>query len=242
MHLFHCPQLGTAIVDLPPEEAHHAVHVLRLSVGDTIGLLDGKGTSAEARITEASKRGCSAQVMSTGAHGPERTSRIHIAVALTKQMDRYEWFLEKATEIGVDRITPLSTHHTERDKLRRDRMEKVLVGAMKQSQRRWLPKLDDVTKLKELVSPSPQPLSRGEGSPIPQKFFGWCEGEHVDLTSVYDPKLDVLMVIGPEGDFTPEEAEMLVANGFRAVSLGKARLRTETAAIAACTWMNFAQR
>lgn len=230
MHLFHCPQLGTAIVDLPPEEAHHAVHVLRLSVGEMIGLLDGKGTSAEARITEASKRGCRAQVLSTASHGPERTSRIHIAVAPTKQMDRYEWFLEKATEIGVDLITPLSTHRTERDKLRRDRMEKVLVGAMKQSQRRWLPELDDLTKLKELTLSS-----------APQKFFGWCEGEHIDLTSVYDPKLDVLMVIGPEGDFTPEEAEMLVANGFRAVSLGKARLRTETAAIAACTWMNFAQ-
>jgi 16S rRNA (uracil1498-N3)-methyltransferase len=146
-------------------------------------------------------------------------------------MDRFEWFLEKATEIGVDRITPVFTQRTERDKIRHDRMEKVLVGAMKQSQRKWLPQLDELIKLKELAVTT-----------CPQKFFGWCEGDHADLTSAYEPKLDALVLIGPEGDFTPEEAELLLANGFQPVSLGKARLRTETAAIAACTWMNFAQR
>ena len=152
-------------------------------------------------------------------------------MAPTKQMERFEWFLEKATEIGVDRITPVLTHRTERSKLRHDRMEKVLVGAMKQSQRKWLPQLDDLIKLKDLDSTTTH-----------QKFFGWCDGDHADLTSAYDPEQDALIVIGPEGDFTPEEAEWLIANGFQAVSLGKSRLRTETAAIAACTWMSFAQR
>ena len=242
MHLFYCPLSETGSVELPAEEAHHAVHVLRLKEGDTIGLLDGRGTFAEARITGMTKRGCTAQVVEQETLPPERAARIHLAVAPTKQMDRYEWFLEKATEIGVDRITPLFTHRTERDKLRHDRMEKVLVGAMKQSQRKWLPQLDELTKLKDLILPSPQTLSRGEGRPVPQKFFGWCEGHHADFTSAYDPKRDALMMVGPEGDFTQEEAEVLLANGFQAVSLGKARLRTETAAIAACTWMNFAQR
>ena len=218
-------------MELPEEEAHHAVHVLRLSAGSIIGLLDGKGSYAEAELVEVTKKKCTVRILRKETDSPERNARIHLAVAPTKQMERFEWFLEKATEIGVDRITPLLTHRTERDKLRRDRIEKVLVGAMKQSQRRWLPQLDELTKLKDL-----------DASNVLQKFFGWCEGEHVDLTSVYDPMKDALMVIGPEGDLTPEEAEMLMAQGFQAVSLGKARLRTETAAIAACTWMSFAQR
>ena len=231
MHLFHCPDLGPALIELPEEEAHHAVNVLRLSVGSTIGLLDGKGTFAEAEVMETTKKKCVVRILRKETDAAERRARIHLAVAPTKQMDRFEWFLEKATEIGVDHITPVLTHRTERSKLRHDRMEKELVGAMKQSQRKWLPQLDELTKLKDLATDG-----------IPQKFFGWCEGEHVALTSAYDPTKDALMLIGPEGDFTPEEAEWLIANGFHAVSLGNARLRTETAAIAACTWMSFAQR
>ena len=231
MHLFHCPDLGPGPVELPEEEQHHAIHVLRLSAGSIIGLLDGRGGFAEAELVEVTKRTCTARILRKVTDAAERQARIHLAVAPTKQMERFEWFLEKATEIGMDRITPLLTHRTERDKLRRDRMEKVLVGAMKQSQRRWLPQLDELTKLKDLESPA-----------TTRKFFGWCEGEHVDLTPAYDPEQDALMVIGPEGDLTPEEAEWLATHGFQAVSLGRARLRTETAAIAACTWMNFAQR
>lgn len=230
MHLFHCPLLADAQVELPPEEAHHALHVLRLAVGDTIGLLDGKGTFAEAELTHVGKRACTARITTRTQDPPERRAHIHLAVAPTKQMERFEWFLEKATEIGVDRITPLRTTRTERGHLRSDRLEKVLIGAMKQSQRRWLPRLDAWTRLDEMHSDAPQ------------KFFGWCEGERKELTSLYDPTQDAVMVIGPEGDFTPEEAEALGAQGFRAVSLGSARLRTETAAIAACTWMSFAQQ
>jgi 16S rRNA (uracil1498-N3)-methyltransferase len=231
MHLFHCPDLRNTEVELPEEEAHHAVHVLRLVAGNIIGLLDGKGGFAEAELTAVSKRGCTAWVLRQEQAPEERKARIHLAVAPTKQMERFEWFLEKATELGVDRITPLLTQRTERDKLRHDRMEKVLVGAMKQSQRRWLPQLDELTRLKEL-----------DPHPVQQRFFGWCTGEHRHLTSVHDPQQDALMVIGPEGDLTPEEAKMLMHRGFQAVSLGQARLRTETAALAACTWMNFAQR
>lgn len=230
MHLFHCPDLTPAFIELPEEEAHHAMNVLRLTVGSTIGLLDGKGTFAEAEVLEATRRKYTARVMRKEVEAPERRARIHLAVAPTKQMDRFEWFLEKATEIGVDRITPVFTHRTERNKLRQDRMQKVLVGAMKQSRRKWLPQLDEPRRLKELTT-----------IPAPQKFFGWCEGDHASLTTAYDQMKDALLLIGPEGDFTPEEAELLLSNGFQAVSLGKARLRTETAAVVACTWMNFAQ-
>lgn len=230
MHLFHCPALDEAEVGLPPEEAHHAVHVLRLKPGDTIGLLDGKGGFAEAELIVVDKKQCLATVLRREQTGPERKARIHIAVAPTKQMERFEWFLEKATELGVDRITPLQTERTERTKLRHDRLERVLIGAMKQSQRRWLPQLDRLTPLGELTQLA-----------CAQRFFGWCEGERVELVQTYDPEKDALIAIGPEGDFTQEEAGMLTANGFRAVSLGTSRLRTETAALAACAGMNFAQ-
>lgn len=230
MHLFHCPALGPSTAELPEEEAHHALHVLRLATGAVIGLLDGRGGFAEAEITATGKKSCRVHLLKTEQSPPERNFRIHLAVAPTKQMERFEWFLEKATEIGVDRITPLMTHRTERGKLRHDRLERVLVGAMKQSQRRWLPQLDGLTGLADLVKVA-----------SPQRLFGWCEGEHRELASTYRPGQDALLLIGPEGDFTAEEAGLLTANGFKAVGLGNARLRTETAAIAACTWMNFAQ-
>ncbi len=230
MHLFHCPALGPSTAELPEEEAHHALHVLRLATGAVIGLLDGRGGFAEAEITATGKKSCRVHLLKTEQSPPERNFRIHLAVAPTKQMERFEWFLEKATEIGADRITPLMTHRTERGKLRHDRLERVLVGAMKQSQRRWLPQLDGLTGLADLVKVA-----------APQRLFGWCEGEHGELASTYRPGQDALLLIGPEGDFTAEEAGLLTANGFKAVGLGNARLRTETAAIAACTWMNFAQ-
>jgi 16S rRNA (uracil1498-N3)-methyltransferase len=230
-HLFFCPSMPSDEVELPEEEARHATGVLRLREGDVIGLLDGKGTRAEATITHADRKGCAVRITSRTNSPSERASRIHIAVSPTKQMERFEWMLEKCTEIGVDRITPLLTDRTERDKLRRDRLERVLVSAMKQSQRAWLPRLDEATTLKDLIS--------GE---IPQqRSFGWCDGDHRPFTQVYQPTDPAIILIGPEGDFTPEEARELITQGFAAVSLGVARLRTETAAIAACTWMNFAQ-
>ncbi len=230
-HLFFCPSLPVDELELPDEEARHATGVLRLREGDVIGLLDGKGTRAEAVITHADRKGCAVRITSRSSSASERSSSIHIAVAPTKQMERFEWMLEKCTEIGVDRITPLITERTERDKLRRDRLERVLVSAMKQSQRTWLPRLDEAIAIKELIS-----------AEIPQqRSFGWCEGDHRPFTQVYRPTEPAIILIGPEGDFTQEEAAALLARGFSAVSLGVARLRTETAAIAACTWMNFAQ-
>lgn len=229
MHLFHCPDLTNDLAVLPEEEAHHAVHVLRLRVGDRIGLLDGRGTRAEGVLVEASKRGCTARVDARTVVPADPAGHIHLAVAPTKQMERFEWFLEKATEIGVGRITPLLTARTERSRLRTDRMERILLSAMKQSQRTWLPHLD-----------APMALADVARLGTAQRFFGWCEGEHRAFSAAYDPTRDALMLIGPEGDFTTEEADRLRASGFVAVSLGAARLRTETAAVAACAWMDLA--
>lgn len=232
MHQFHCASLHDDHVLLPEEEAHHASSVLRLGVGQRIVLLDGRGTRAVGEIMEAGKRGCSVHILQRSHHAPERTARIHLAVGPTKQMDRFEWFVEKAVEIGIDRITPLLTERTERDKLRVDRLERVAVSAMKQSQRAWLPRIDMLTPLKTLL---------GEQLPD-QRYFGRCEGERLSLVSRYQPHADVLMIIGPEGDLSQREAEELSQYRFEAVSLGEARLRTETAAIAVCTWFSLAQQ
>lgn len=232
MHLFYCISLEGDLIELPEEEAHHAVSVLRLKSGDRIGMLDGKGTRVEAELEEVSKRSCTARVMDRTLFQPERTARIHLAVAPTKQMERFEWFVEKAVEVGVDRITPVLTARTERGKLRPDRLERVAVAAMKQSQRTWLPKIDEMIPLSALIV---QQLP-------PQRYFGWCEGRHEALMNSYSPANEVLVVIGPEGDLTPQEADELRSASFAAVSIGTARLRTETAALTACTWMSLAQQ
>lgn len=231
MHLFHVPDLKEGILDLPEEEAHHAFHVLRVKSGDRIGLLDGKGGSAEALIMEAGKKGVRVEAGAIDRE-PKKAATIQLAVALTKTSDRYEWFLEKAVEIGIDRLIPLITERVERDRIRIDRLQKIAIAAMKQSQRRWLPVIEEPMKLKDLV--------RNE---LPnQRFFGWCEGEHRSLMELYNTASAAIVVIGPEGDLTPGEAQILIEHGFGSVGLGRTRLRTETAALAACTWMSLAQQ
>lgn len=232
MHLFHVPDLDGSAIELPEEEAHHALHVLRLKAGDRVGLLDGRGLEVTAELVEVGKRRVLARAMARVLRPRERAVSNWLAVAPTKQMDRYEWFIEKAVEIGVDRITPILTARTERTKLRSDRLEKVAVAAMKQSQRHWLPLIDAPTALGALL----------EG-PLPEaRYFGWCEGAHTPLANSLVGRSDTLVLIGPEGDFTAEEAEAMRRRSCAAVSLGTARLRTETAATVACTLVNFAAR
>ncbi len=232
MHLFHCPDLDTDLVQLPEEEAHHATSVLRLGQGVRVGLLNGRGVRVEAELEHVGRREVTARVLERTEVPLERKHRIHLAVAPTKQMERYEWFVEKAVEIGVDRITPLLTARTERAKLRIDRLDRVAISAMKQSQRAWLPTIDELTTLADLLKRE-----------LPaQRYFGWCEGEHLSLMQCYTGSADVLVLVGPEGDFTNTEADLLREHRFEAVSLGAARLRTETAALAACTWMSLAQQ
>lgn len=235
MHTFHVPDLAPtpgATVELPREEAEHAVRVLRLRAGDAVHLVDGRGHRVLATLADASAHCCVAVVQAAVPSGIPVLAAIHLAVAPTKQIDRFEWMLEKCTELGVQRITPLLTERTERAHLRHDRLLKVLVGAMKQSRRDHLPRLDPPTPLAGLLA----------GTLPVQRFFGHCAGTHGAFMAAYAPGLDAVVAIGPEGDFTPEEADGLRSGGFMAVALGAARLRTETAAVAACTWMNFAQQ
>src|SRR5688572_18208714 len=139
MHSFFVPDLGSDVVELPDEEAGHVLRVLRLKDGEKVFLVDGQGSRVEAALRIAGKRTVTGEILQRQSFPQERASTIHLAVALVKQMERFEWMLEKCTEIGVDRITPLITSRTERSRSRHDRMARVLIAAMKQSQRTWLP-------------------------------------------------------------------------------------------------------
>ncbi|PKP33695.1 MAG: 16S rRNA (uracil(1498)-N(3))-methyltransferase, partial [Bacteroidetes bacterium HGW-Bacteroidetes-17] len=178
-------------------------------------------------IDDHAKR-CTVKILETKKEYGKRFFSVHMAVAPTKSIDRYEWFLEKATEIGIDRITPIICEHSERKEVKINRLEKVVISALKQSLKAYLPKLSETVKFNHFIN---QPF---EG----QKFIAYCEGEPPLLKKLYIPKTDVLILIGPEGDFSPDEVEQAIKKGFIPVSLGNSRLRTETAAIAACHAIN----
>lgn len=224
MQIFYAPDIESTLV-LPEEESGHCVRVMRLAEGDEIMITDGKGNFYRTSITNAHPKHC--QVEITSSWQPEKPwdAYIHIAVAPTKNMDRMEWFAEKATEIGIDEITCLNCRFSERKEVKTVRLEKILVSAMKQSQKALLPQLNGMTDFKQFVR---QPFNG-------RKFIAHCEeGEKPLIKSIYRPGENVLILIGPEGDFSPEEIKSAEENGFEAISLGKSRLRTETAALTAC--------
>ncbi len=222
--LFFTQKIENGFAVFEEEEGRHLTSVLRKKTGDLLQLTDGKGFFYEAELTDAGKRQVLARIVSKTEAAILRPARLHIAIAPTKQMERLEWFLEKATEIGVDEITPLLCKRSERDTLRLDRLEKILVSAMKQSLRAWLPKLNQPTRFQDFVKKS------GEA----QKRLAWCADEPLPhLKNTLAANQDVVIAIGPEGDFSREEVQLALANGFQGVSLGQARLRTETAGLLA---------
>lgn len=225
MHLFYTPDILTS-GEMPEEESNHAVKVLRLTEGDEILLVDGQGTFHEAVITRAHHKRCGVEIRKSYPDPNKREFHIHVAVAPTKNMDRIEWFAEKSTEIGIDAITLLKCRYSERKEVKTERIQKILVSAMKQSLKAFLPALTPMTDFKKFVQ---QPF---EG----QKFIAHCykDSERVLLKNLYTPGEDMLILIGPEGDFSEEEVALALENGFRPVSLGNSRLRTETAALVAC--------
>ena len=232
MHRFFAPDLATTLT-LPEEESRHCVRVLRLVEGDEIEVIDGAGTLYRCRIAMAHAKHCGVEILSQKDCQPHWGSKIMVAVAPTKNLDRIEWMAEKCTEMGIDRITPLLCRHSERKVLKTERLHKILVAAMKQSLKAQLPQLDELTPIGDLID---------EHSDA-QRFIAYCDeslprNERRSLAQVYDPSHDAMVMIGPEGDFDPTEVEAALNAGFVPVTLGDSRLRTETAALMAVAMMH----
>lgn len=233
MHLFYTPDIDGMFYTLNPEESKHCVRVLRLAEGEEVSLVDGRGNWYNGVVALADAKGCRVECREKIENYGRRDFHLHLAVAPTKNIDRIEWMLEKCTEMGVDEITMLNTSHSERKVVKDERLEKVVVAAMKQSLKAYLPKLNPMTDLKSFV------VSCRET----QKFIAHCnEGEKQRLDELYRPGCDVVVLIGPEGDFSEEEVKIAMQAGFVAITLGESRLRTETAGIVACHSIDFMNR
>ena len=229
MYLLYCPDIETKQT-LSEEESAHCVRVLRYSAGDEILITDGRGTTYTARITNPHPKHCDFEIISSEKQEPHHHFHLHIAIAPTKNMDRMEWAVEKCVEIGVDEITPLLCRFSERKQLRIDRLEKIILSAAKQSLTPYLPVLHDLTPYEDFIKSQESRVKSQE-----QNFIAHCyKDEKRLLKDEIEQGRDVLVLIGPEGDFSEQEVADALAAGFIPVSLGNSRLRTETAAVVAC--------
>ncbi|WNH10101.1 16S rRNA (uracil(1498)-N(3))-methyltransferase [Thalassobellus suaedae] len=226
MQLFYNPNIteSTSQFTFDKEESRHIVKVLRKTIGDTLHITNGKGWLFNAEVTVPDIKKCMVTIVSKSLQ-PKRDYNLHLAVAPTKMNDRYEWFLEKATEIGIDSITPIICDHSERKIIKTERFEKILQSATKQSLSCYMPKLNDAIAFKDFIKQD----FKGD------LFIAHCEETHrKSLKNELKPKTDITILIGPEGDFSVKEIELALKNNFIPVTLGDTRLRTETAAIVAC--------
>ena len=215
---------STSEIKFSTEESRHIFKVLRKKTGDAITVTNGKGLEWKGEITMLDTRNTLATKTATIFHKKAK-SNLHIAIAPTKSNDRIEWFLEKATEIGITHITPILCNHSERRNIKSERFEKILIGALKQSNQFHLPKLNSLTSFSDFV-----PSNSADN-----KFIAHCkETNKSNLSSYKSLSKDVLILIGPEGDFSGEEVELALENDFLPIALGSQRLRTETAGIVAC--------
>lgn len=229
MSLFYVPNLSTASI-LPEEESLHAVKVLRLKTGDSIQIVDGKGGFYNAQITTPHHKHCAFEITETLVDASRRNYKLHIAIAPTKNIDRLEWFIEKATEIGIDEITPVFCQNSERKVVKEERLEKIIVSAAKQSLKAKFPTLNLPCSFNEFI----------RTYSAEQQFIAHCyNDDKMLLKSEIKHGKSILILIGPEGDFSPEEVSTAIKNGYQPVSLGDSRLRTETSGVVACCTVTF---
>lgn len=230
MELFYCNNIEGDKAIFDEQESTHCIRVLRHKAGDELMFTDGNGKKYTGKIEVANARNCILQIEQTEEE-KKRDFYLHIAIAPPKAIDRFEWFLEKATELGVEEITPLLCRYSERKHLNNERCGKILMSAMKQSNRLYLPKLNGLIKYDAFLK------NNFEGT----KAIAHCEpSEKKSLTTAITSSQKLLMLIGPEGDFSKEEIETAIAKKFEVVSLGEKRLRTETAAVHICSAVSFA--
>jgi len=229
MQLFYTPGVSGDEYIFEPEEARHLLRVLRRKIGDEVHHTDGSGNLFHSVIIDDRDKNCMVRINKVEREYGKRNFHLSIAIAPTKNTARLEWFVEKATEIGINRIIPFIAEHSERRNLSNDRLEKVIIAAMKQSVKAYKPILDKPIDFESLLY---QEFSG-------QKFIGWLgDGTSVSLRQEYKPGNDACILIGPEGDFSDKEVQLAQERGFVPINLGNSRLRTETAALVACSWIN----
>lgn len=236
VRFFYAPDAATS-TELPQEEAMHALRVLRLKSGDEMMLMDGKGSFYRAEVTLAHTHHCFYEIKESLPQQPQWKGRVHLAIAPTKLMDRIEWMTEKAVEIGIDELSFLNCQFSERKQVRIDRLEKIVVSAVKQSHKAWKPVINEMISFRQFIE---QPR---EG----RKYIAHCY-EEVPRKNLFDELCkpsetsDVTVLVGPEGDFSIDEVKLAVAAGYESIDLGKSRLRTETAGLSAVMMMQLAQQ
>lgn len=231
MQLFYCNDIIGKIYTLSKEESAHCARVLRKKVGEKIDIIDGRGGLYEAVILDDKPSGCVVEVIGSRSEFGKLPYELHIAIAPTKNIDRLEWFLEKSSEIGISEVSLLLCDHSERKTVKQDRVEKVVVSAVKQSLKAYVPKLNEMVSFAEFMKQDFGDMPR---------FIAHCDSafERVHLKRVAGKR--ALVLIGPEGDFSPKEIELALSNGFVSISLGDSRLRTETAALYATSIVSLA--
>ncbi|WP_316790700.1 16S rRNA (uracil(1498)-N(3))-methyltransferase [Pedobacter frigoris] len=234
MHVFYTPDISANEYVLNEDESKHCLKVLRLGIGARVNLIDGRGGMYLAEIIQESKKNVTLRVIETTLEYNKRNHHLHIAVAPTKNIDRLEWFLEKATEIGIEEITPLICDRSERRVVKEDRLNKVITSAVKQSLQAYHPVLNPQINFADFL--------RIKNDSI--KMIAHCiDGEPREyINELIKPGQNYTLLIGPEGDFTPSEIELALENGYKPLTLGNTRLRTETAALAACFEVNYLNR
>ena len=231
MQLFYAPDITTPYYTLPEEESGHCVRVLRLREGDSLHITDGRGTLYRAVVEDPHPKRCTIRIVEEHPEWEKRGYHLTVAVAPTKNIDRIEWFVEKATECGIDRIVPILCDHSERKVIKSERLEKIAVSAMKQSLKAYLPTIEPLTPIRELLA---EPFDG-------VRLIAHCEEdmERIFMGELIAKGTNVQILIGPEGDFSVSEIEAARKAGFREVTLGKERLRTETAALASAMFTAF---
>lgn len=232
MHLFYTPDISGNEYLMSPDESKHCVRVLRLQKDDIVQLIDGRGGLFEAVIVSPDPKKTQLRIINEIREYQKRNHYLHIAVAPTKNIERLEWFLEKATEIGIDEITPIICERSERKEVKKDRLDRVITSAVKQSLKAYHPKLNEALKYKDFIK-------QVSG----QCYIAHCmDGEKSQLKDEISLHHQYTVLIGPEGDFTPAELEAALNYQCKPISLGTSRLRTETAALEACFEINFLNR
>lgn len=224
-HLFYVPDIEHPETVMPPDESRHCIKVLRLKAGNDLYITNGKGGLYACTLLNEDPKKAMIKINEDFESRPERDYKLHIAIAPTKNISRLEWFLEKCTEIGIDEITPLLCKNSERRTVKPERLEKIIIAAAKQSLTACFPRVNEAVKFNDFI----------EKAISSQKFIAYLDNSSSPLKTKYEAGKDVLIVVGPEGDFTGNEIKKAVEQGFLPVTLGPGRLRTETAGVVACT-------